>query len=156
MTPRRVCFVCTGNICRSPMAEVVLRTLAERAGGPELVVSSAGTGDWHVGSSMDPRAAAALVAAGYPDHPHVARQMDRTSLEHQDLVVALDRRHLEALRALGAAPGDHLALLRSFDPEARGSLDVPDPYYGQPADFTACLALVEAGCRGLLEHLAAP
>jgi len=100
----QVCFVCTGNICRSPMAEVVLRTLADRTPtgqgslGDQLEVSSAGTGPWHVGEAMDPRAADVLVASGYLDPGHRARQFQVAWLDQLDLVVCLDRRHLETLR----------------------------------------------------------
>lgn len=157
--PFGVCFVCTGNICRSPMAEVVLRDLAARrplAGGTladRLRISSAGTSRWHVGEPMDPRARAALEARGYRDHGHVARQLDRRQLTELDLVVALDRTHL--------VPGG--VLLRSFEPDGRPGtpagdqperLDVPDPYYGEAAGFAECLAIVERGCRGLADRLA--
>ncbi|HMD45652.1 MAG TPA: hypothetical protein VKG43_05810, partial [Acidimicrobiales bacterium] len=103
--PFAVCFVCTGNICRSPMADVVLRHLAEEQvlgdGSPlagRLRVSSAGTGPWHEGEPMDPRARHALAARGHTDHGHVARQISRAQLERVDLVVGLTRRHAETLR----------------------------------------------------------
>ena len=152
----RVCFVCTGNICRSPMAEVVLGQLAREVGLSErLSVSSAGTGPWHEGEPMDPRAQDALNAAGYTDHGHVAHQFDPSRLAEFDLVVGLDRRHRQTLASLagGRAADDRLVLLRSFDPEAGGAVDVPDPYYGEAADFARCLGLVEAGCRGLAAAL---
>lgn len=154
-TPLRVCFVCTGNICRSPMAEVVLRTLG--VDSPvlrhRLEVSSAGTGNWHEGEPMDPRARRALEAAGYADHGHVARPIDRATLSQMSLVVGLDRRHQQILRSRTAADPPEIVLLRQFDPAAGGALDVPDPYYGDGEEFGACLAMVEAGCRGLLAEL---
>jgi protein-tyrosine phosphatase len=148
VTPYAVCLVCTGNICRSPMAEVVLRRLAWNRpfeGGTladRLRITSGGTGPWHVGEGMDPRARAALAARGYQDHGHVARQVDGRQLRQVDLVVALDHSHL----VTGAV------LLRSFDPAAPQDLDVPDPYYD--GSFDECLATIEAGCRGLVEWLA--
>ena len=162
----RVTFVCTGNICRSPMAEVVLRRLAaDRAladgssVGDRLLVASAGTANWHAGQPIDPRAGAALADRGYVDHGHVARAFEPVWLETTDLVVCMDRGHRQTLAGLGrAAAGDdrheeRLVLLRSYDPSARGAVDVPDPYSGNQQDFVECLAMVESGCRGLLEHL---
>jgi protein-tyrosine phosphatase len=161
-----VTFVCTGNICRSPMAEVVLRDLAGSAGladgsrvGDHLEIASAGTGNWHAGEPMDPRAAVALAARGFTDHGHVARAFEPVWFDETDLVVCMDRKHRQTLAGLArAAAGDdrheeRLVLLRSFDPGARGSIDVPDPYYGDEDDFSSCLAMVEAGCCGLLGHL---
>jgi protein-tyrosine phosphatase len=162
-----VIFVCTGNICRSPMGDAVLRHLAaDRALGDgsvlgdRLAVSSAGTGGWHVGEPMDPRASAALERRGYADQGHRARAFDTRWLPGVDLVVCMDRGHRQTLVSLGrAAVGDdryddRLVLMRSFGPRAGGDPDVPDPYYGDDADFERCLDLVEAGCRGLVEHLA--
>ncbi len=160
--PYRVCFVCTGNICRSPMAEVVLRKLAADTAvdgpatlGQRLEVSSARTGPWHEGEPMDARAHAALRRRGYPPGRHVARQVQRARLADLDLVVALDRRHHETLRSLGGPTVEgRLVMLRAFDGDAGGALDVPDPYYGDDADFTRCLLEVEAACRGLAAALA--
>jgi protein-tyrosine phosphatase len=162
-----IVFVCTGNICRSPMADVVLRHLAADrwladggALGERLVVASAGTGGWHEGEPMDPRARAALERRGYTDHGHRARAFDTASLSASELVVCMDRGHRQTLASRArAAAGDYrhddrLVLLRSFAGRAGGDPDVPDPYYGDDADFEHCLDLVEAGCRGLVEHLA--
>lgn len=148
-----LCFVCTGNICRSPMAEVVVRRLAAdraRSGGvlaDRLAVTSAGTGPWHVGEPMDPRARAALEQRGYRDHGHVAHELDRRRLGDLDLLVALDRTHL--------FPGPPGVLLRTFEPIEPGTLDVPDPYYGDEQDFAACLEIIERSCAGLVDWLAA-
>ena len=153
----RVCFVCSGNICRSPTAEVVLRTLVEEAGlADSVVVESAGTGDWHVGAGADDRAVAALRRRGYPMRLHCARQIRAADLARCDLLVALDAEHARALRRLagGSEQAAKVRLLRSFDPAAEaGDLDVPDPYYGGPRTFDHVLDLVEAGCRGLLDEV---
>jgi protein-tyrosine phosphatase len=153
----RICFVCTGNICRSPMAEAVMRGLLEKQGLEHAVeVDSAGTTSWHVGDPADRRAVAALREAGYDGSGHRAQAFDRSWLADRDLVVALDSDHLDELRAL-AAGGPHrtrVALLRSFDVDADpDDLDVADPYYGSADDFTAVLAQVEAGCRGIIREL---
>jgi protein-tyrosine phosphatase len=158
--PYRIVFVCTGNICRSPMAEVITRALAastDLADGTTLAdhleVRSAGTGPWHEGEPMHPLAQAALVRAGYPDHPHVAHQVVSAELGSVDLLVALDRRHQQTLRSLGADP-DRLALLRAFDPAAGAAADVPDPYYGDDEVFGECRDMIAAGCAGLVATLA--
>jgi protein-tyrosine phosphatase len=134
------------------MAAMILRHMAE--GTPlaaRLDVTSAGTGPWHEGEPMDSRAAAALEALGYVDLGHVARQIRARELPDYDLVVALDRRHLQTLRGLTTGDlGDRLVLLRRYDPASGGDLDVPDPYYGGGPEFEQCAAMVEAGCRGLL------
>jgi protein-tyrosine phosphatase len=109
---------------------------------------------------MDPRAAEVLHAHGYVDHGHRARAFETAWLEDTDLVVSMARHHHQTLRGLArhraGGRDDHevkLVLLRSYDPRAQGNMDVPDPYYGERADFEACLAMIEAGCRGLVEHL---
>jgi len=156
----RIAFVCTGNICRSPMAEVITRALAsstELTDGTTLAdhleVRSAGTGPWHEGEPMHPLARTALIRAGYPDHKHVAHQIVSAELGSIELMVALDRRHQQTLRSLGADPG-RLALLRSFDPAAGAAADVPDPYYGDDAVFDDCRDMIAAGCTGLIASLA--
>lgn len=159
--PYRICFVCTGNICRSPMGEVVLRRMLENAGLDErVVVDSAGISSWHVGDGADPRTVAVLKRGGYDGARHLARQFDVDWFADRDLVLAADKGHMRALRAM-AAPGggeeavDHVRLLREFDPDAvaANTLELSDPYYGGTHEFTQCLAEVEAACRGLVEHL---
>ncbi|MFT3715536.1 MAG: low molecular weight protein-tyrosine-phosphatase [Gordonia sp. (in: high G+C Gram-positive bacteria)] len=141
-----VCFVCTGNICRSPMAESIFAAAVQEAGLSDVVrVSSAGTGGWHVGEPADNRARTELVANGYPDH-HVAAQLDADRLS-ADLLVALDSSHVRELSRKRL--GDRVRLLRSFDPHADGE-DVPDPYYGGPEDFAAVREQIEAAVPGLL------
>ncbi|WP_128377488.1 low molecular weight protein-tyrosine-phosphatase [Streptomyces cavernae] len=149
-----VCFVCTGNICRSPMAESVFRARIEEAGLESLVeVDSAGTGGWHEGDGADPRAVAVLEANGYGG-AHTARQFHAEWFSRLDLVIALDSGHLRALRRLAPTPADadKVRLLRSYDPAATPDhdLDVPDPYYGDMDGFEECLEMVEAASDGLL------
>jgi protein-tyrosine phosphatase len=153
----RVCFVCLGNICRSPAAEAVLRRLLDEEGMTGLVeVDSAGTARYHVGDRADPRTLAEAARRGIPID-HRARQLTRNELAEWDLVIAMDAQNLGDLRAM-ADPGDldRLHLLRSFDPAARGSgviADVPDPYYGDEDGFSEMFDLIEPACRGLVEHL---
>jgi protein-tyrosine phosphatase len=158
--PYRIVFVCTGNICRSPMAEVITRSLAgstELGDGTALTdhvdVRSAGTGPWHEGEPMHDLASEALVRAGYPRHGHVAHQFRSSQLGQIDLMVALDRRHQQTLRGLGADP-DRLVLLRAFDPASGAAADVPDPYYGDEGVFDECRDMIAAACSGLVTSLA--
>jgi protein-tyrosine phosphatase len=160
--PTRICFVCSGNICRSPTAEVVLRAkLAEAGLADEVVIDSAGTGPWHAGKDMDPRARQALVRRGYAPPLHVARQFTATDFAERDLVIALDAGHvarLGQLARLADDPADAAAsirLLRSYDPAAvaAGELDVPDPYYDGEAEYEAALDQIEAACAPLAELL---
>ncbi|MFJ4785965.1 low molecular weight protein-tyrosine-phosphatase [Streptomyces sp. NPDC088794] len=148
----RVCFVCTGNICRSPMAESVFRARIAEAGLADRVgVDSAGTGGWHEGDGADPRTVAVLEEHGY-EGEHTARQFLSSWFDRLDLVVALDAGHLRALRRLAPTPEDaaKVRLLRSYDPAAGDDLDVPDPYYGGLDGFEECLEMVEAASEGLL------
>lgn len=149
----RVCFVCTGNICRSPMAEIVFRARVAEAGLDELVeVDSAGTGGWHEGDGADPRTVAVLEDNGYVGD-HTARHFRSSWFSRLDLVIALDSGHLGALRRLAPTEQDaeKVRLLRSYDPAAgEDDLDVPDPYYGGLDGFEECLEMVEAASTGLL------
>jgi low molecular weight protein-tyrosine phosphatase len=154
-TPTRLCFVCMGNICRSPTAEAVMADLVRREGlGGVVTVASAGTGDWHVGDPPDARAAAEATRRGVPMRG-TAKQFRRADFGRFDMVLAMDEENARALRRL--APDDEargkVRLLRSFDPAAGGNLAVPDPYYGGPEGFSRVFDMVEAACRGLLDHL---
>jgi low molecular weight protein-tyrosine phosphatase len=155
----RILFVCMGNICRSPTAEGVMRSLLEREGlDGRIELDSAGTGGWHVGAPPDGRATEAARRRGIAVTGE-ARQATVHDLEAHDLVLAMDRENLRDLRAL--APDDEtrakIRLLREFDPRAvaAGELDVPDPYYGGERGFEEILDIVEAACRGLLDDLRA-
>ena len=153
----RICFVCSGNICRSPIAEVVMRRLVEDSGLADAVdVDSAGTGDWHVGERADRRAVSVLHDSGYDGSAHRARQFEPGWFSDRDLVVALDRGHLRELHALArsAAERDAVRLLRSFDDDAPPDADVADPYYGDHRHFRDVLDQVERACRGLLDEVA--
>ena len=122
-TPYRIAFVCLGNICRSPMADVVLSELLDRAGlATKVEVSSCGTGTWHLGEPMDPRAAAQLRAEGYDASAHRAQKFDDTWLG-RDLVLAMDAKNLAEI-SNGAGVSDRIRMFRSFDPSTDGARQI--------------------------------
>lgn len=150
----RICFVCTGNICRSPTAEGILRHLLVEAGLEGHEVSSAGTMAYHVGELPDPRTRAAakrrgLVLQSRAQH-FVARHLDE-----QDLVFALDASHFEHLQKLKGTRSvrAEIRLLRELDPLAAGDLDVPDPYYSDEAAFDLVYEMCLRACRELVRSL---
>lgn len=155
--PFRVSFVCTGNICRSPMAEVVLRSLAERAGlSDRIAIESAATGDWHVGERADQRTIDALDRAGYDGTHHRARQFDAGDFPALDLIVAFDRGQSRILRnqAPSRLDQDKVRLLLEFDSELAPLHDVPDPYYSDAATFDRVLGMIERSTSALFRQLA--
>ncbi|MFF0490587.1 low molecular weight protein-tyrosine-phosphatase [Nocardia sp. NPDC004068] len=143
-----VTFICTGNICRSPMAEKIFVGYLERAGlGDRVRVSSAGTTAWHVGADADPRTTAVLRRHGYPVG-HIAAMVGADHL-NADLVVSLATSHDREMTRL-RVPAGRRRLLRSFDPDA-DSVDVPDPYYGGDAEFELVREQIEAAMPALLD-----
>jgi protein-tyrosine phosphatase len=153
----RICVVCLGNICRSPMAAAVLDHLIARAGLSEAVtVTSAGTGDWHIGEPADPRTLATLHERGLDGTTHRARRFTATEFGRYDLILAMDHDNYTTLRRMAPADADlsRLRMFRSFDHEVDDSqLDVPDPYYGGRDGFAHVLAQVERAAAGLVETL---
>jgi protein-tyrosine phosphatase len=153
----RLLFVCLGNICRSPTAEGVMRSLVHEAGlQDEVELESAGTGSWHVGSPPDARASAAARSRGIA-LDGASRQVTPEDFDHFDLLLAMDRSNLRELRRL--APSEEarakMRLLREFDPAGAEAedLDVPDPYYGAPGGFEEVFDLVHGACEGLVEQI---
>jgi protein-tyrosine phosphatase len=146
--PLHVTFICSGNICRSPMAEKMFaHQISERGLAGDVRVTSAGTGDWHAGEGADNRANRVLRDHGYPTQ-HRARRIDEDHLS-ADLVVALGRNHLRILRDMGVPP-ERLRMLRSFDPKSGAHpLDVEDPYYGTHDDFEDVFTVIDAALPGL-------
>ncbi len=152
----RILFVCLGNICRSPTAEGVFRTIAAREAGAtarQLVVDSAGTADYHIGAPPDPRTIAAAARRGYDLSALRARQVDSADFRQFHLILAMDRANLRTLQRL--APARHQARVGLFLDYAPGleRREVPDPYYGGPEDFERVIDLVETASRGLLAAL---
>ncbi|HEY7325409.1 MAG TPA: low molecular weight protein-tyrosine-phosphatase [Streptosporangiaceae bacterium] len=156
--PYRICVVCLGNICRSPMGERVLAAEVAAAGlAGRVVVDSAGTGDWHLGEPMDHRARTELGRRGLAGDGHEARQIQPDWLDDYDLLLAMDRSNLAALRTMARGRRElagRIAMLRSFDPAATAGAEVPDPYYGGPENYAEVFDLVDAAAKGLVSHLA--
>jgi protein-tyrosine phosphatase len=146
-----VLFVCTGNICRSPTAEAVLRRKAELAGLADRVrVASCGTHDYHIGDPPDPRSRAHAARRGYDLSDLRASCLAQEDASEYEVIVALDRGHERILkRQFGPAK---VRLLTSWLADAP-SADVPDPYYGGASDFEHALDLIERACEGLLVEL---
>jgi protein-tyrosine phosphatase len=148
-----VLFVCTGNICRSPTAEGVLRHQAKLAGLEDrLLIDSAGTHGYHIGDPPDKRSIAAARRRGIDLSSLRARRVIRQDFEKFDYVLALDRGHFDLLHA--DCPPSHVKRLSLFLSHLGEDLhDVPDPYYGNSKDFEHALDLIERGCAALLAHI---
>jgi protein-tyrosine phosphatase len=157
----RVTVVCSGNICRSPIGEYVLREAFDRAGLDARVrVDSAAIGSWHLGEGADRRSVQVLAEHGLDARDHVVRQITRGWFGDQDepdLLLAMDFSHHADLRRL--APHAEIRMLREFDPTFEGrprdevDLDVPDPYYGSVRDFAEVYSMVEAAAPGVVAHV---
>ena len=145
------------------MAEAVLRDRVERVGLGDVVVDSAGTGDWHLGYPADPRSLATLAANDYDLDGHIARQITHDWFDSLDLVLAMDSSNFQDLQRLAARAGvePDLHMLRTFDPDLahvsqpHPDLDVPDPYYGGADGFTDVLRMIEQAADGLMTQLPA-
>ena len=151
----RVCFVCLGNICRSPTAEGVMRRLVVDARLEDhIVIDSAGTAAYHAGEPADVRSAATAQERGVV-LTSIARQFLARDFERFDYVLAMDRENLEALGELAPDPEAkaRIELLRHFEAARGNETDVPDPYYGGPRGFDRVFQICESGCIGLLEHI---
>jgi protein-tyrosine phosphatase len=154
----RLCFVCLGNICRSPTAEAVMRARIAAAGvGDRVTVESAGTAAWHLGEPSDRRAIGEARRRGIAMEGR-AQQFTAADFARFDLVLAMDRQNAADLRRIARTREDasKVRLLREFDRHApAGDLDVPDPYFGGADGFEEVFDMVERACAGLLEHLRA-
>lgn len=154
----RVLFVCLGNICRSPTAEVVFRAkIAERGLLAEIEIDSAGTGGWHAGNAPDRRAIVEAEQRGLSMTGR-ARQVNASDLRDFDLVIAMDESNRRDLLALATDDEirERVQLLRDWDPEAAAhDLGVPDPYYGGAREFAEMFDIVERACERLADDIAA-
>jgi len=151
----KVCFVCLGNICRSPTAEAVFRVQVEAAGlAARFEIDSAGTGGWHAGELADPRTRRTALGRGV-EITHRARQLLRADLERFDHLLAMDAENLATVRGLARREQERakVQLLRAFDPEARPGAEVLDPYHS--GRFEEVFDLCERVCAGLLARLRA-
>lgn len=148
-------FVCTGNICRSPTAEGVLRKLVADAGLADLVViDSAGTHGYHVGEAPDARSQAHARRRGYDLSRLRARRFSGEDFHAFDLILAMDREHHAMLARLAPpSTGQKLRMMLEFARRPGGGNEVPDPYYGGPDGFELVLDLIEDAAEGLLDHL---
>jgi protein-tyrosine phosphatase len=147
----RVLFVCTGNICRSPTAEGVLRVRADAA-GLNCEVASAGMGGWHVGEAPDERSMQAALSKGYDLSAQSAQQVEPEDFHRYDHIIAMDQGHLRQLKNVphqgGAA---HISLMMDWAGGERG-IDVPDPYYGEGDGFKTVLEMIEVAVDGFIEQ----
>ncbi|MFD1327819.1 low molecular weight protein-tyrosine-phosphatase [Mycoplana ramosa] len=149
MAPLSILFVCLGNICRSPLAEGILRHLVSEEGhGQDFVIDSAGTGGWHVGHAPDERAIAVAADHGIDISRLKARKVSSADFDRFDLILALDRSNLRDLTDV--APPIRRASIELFSIRAFGTLeDIPDPYYGDTAEFETVYRLLYRGCASI-------
>lgn len=150
----KVIFVCMGNICRSPTAEVVFRHLVESAGVSEhFLIDSAGTHDYHIGSPPDKRTQHAALQRGYDMSGLRGRQVEVADFDRFDYVLAMDHANLATLRRLCPdGKRERLGLFLEYA-SRHDEREVPDPYYGGGKGFERVLDLVEDAAEGLLEHI---
>lgn len=151
----RIVTVCTGNICRSPMAEyLIARALQEEGLDDAVEVTSGGTTSWEEGEPIDPRAGALLRARGIDPSSHRAKQVGPRQLQQADLVLALDHDHLGPLRRQGGKDvTGRTHLLREFDPDAGDDLGIRDPWYGDREDFESAAHMIDAAVPGIVDHV---
>lgn len=150
-----VLFICLGNICRSPAAEGIMKTIVERAGlADEFVIDSAGIGDWHVGQLPDGRMRKCGVKHGYRFDSH-ARQFQKSDFKQFDTIVVMDNENYRTITSMASTQADKDKVIRMGDflTEHREYTIVPDPYYGDYSDFELVITLLEDACQGLLKFL---
>ena len=151
----RILTVCTGNICRSPMAEYAVRDALDRAGlGDRAKVASVGTTGWERGNPIDPRAGALLRRHGIDPAGHRARRMVDAEVQGADLVLALDHDHVDPLRRLlGPQAGETLHMVRDFAPKTVEDTGIRDPWYGDEGDFETTWQQIDEAVPGIIDHV---
>lgn len=148
---QRILVVCLGNICRSPMAEGILKQLVKERGLIQSIeLDSAGTGAYHIGSNPDNRAQEVCLSKGIT-LDHKARQVNRFDFDAFDYIIAMDSSNYDALKKI--APHHRLYMMRAFDPLAQSDLNVPDPYYGGIQGFHEVYEMLHRSGNGLLDHI---
>ena len=149
--PYRVLAVCTGNICRSPLVEYLLRDACDDAGlAPRVEIASAGTTGYEVGNPIDPRAGAILENRDTDPSAHRAQAITAQMLRESDLILALDDDHIAPLYRLAGSDTDKIRMIRSFDPEAGDDLGIRDPWYGSESDFDTAAEQIDAAIPGIV------
>ena len=153
----RVCFVCLGNICRSPTAEGIMKSMIQKENLQHLIrVDSAGTSAFHKGEPADPRSQKAARVRGY-DLTSRARGFSKREIGEFHYIIAMDTTNKQRLLSMcsNGPQKEKISLLRDFDPDAPPESSVPDPYYGGEDGFETVLDICERGCAGLLESIKA-
>jgi len=151
--PIHVLFVCLGNICRSPLAEIIVQGQAEKKGlSSQFLFASAGTGDWHVGGLADVRSAQTATQHGLDLSLHRAQQITSNQVGNWDWFVAMDDDNRMNLLAMGV-PENRLLMMRQFETDSSTILDVPDPYYGGADGFEDAYHMLCDNADSILEHL---
>jgi len=153
--PRRLLFICLGNICRSPAADGVMRHIVMQHGcEAEFAIDSAGMGNWHVGQLPDSRMRACGARHGYK-FDHRARQFSRADFSRFDLLIVMDHGNYRAVcnMARTEAEREKIVMLADYMHSHPGQTVIPDPYYGDTLDFEFALELIEDACNGLLEAI---
>jgi protein-tyrosine phosphatase len=151
----RICFVCEGNIIRSPLAKNMIQHMLKEKGLSDTYhLDSAGTSAYHVGEKPDSRMRQVAQERGY-EYTGRARQFQRGEMDQFDLIIAMDQTNYRILQGWAKTTSDasKIRLMREFDPESRGDLDVPDPYYGGMEGFKTTFDVVKRSCEGLLLEL---
>ena len=147
---KKILFVCLGNICRSPMAEFVMKDLVRREGkAQDYLISSAATSHWEVGNPIYPPAEAVLRRRGIPMEPRQARQLEEKDYDRWHRIIAMDQRNLQDLTELFGGDPDHkIHLLMEYTGKAQ---EIADPYF--TGDFETAFSQIRQGCQSLLEVL---
>jgi protein-tyrosine phosphatase len=152
---KRICFVCLGNIVRSPLAEALFwREVVQKGIANHYMADSAGTGDWHAGESPDARMRRVAARHGLI-YDHRARQVQAEDLDFFDMIIAMDRENRDHLLSLSRIPEHRqkIHLLREYDPQGGPDVSVPDPYYGGVDGFEYIYDMIQRSVEGLLEGL---
>lgn len=150
-----ISFVCLGNICRSPLAQGVFQDLVnQKKLEQKIIVTSAGTGGWHIGDLPDERMRRTAQSKGIQLESR-ARQFQSADFNRFNLVLAMDHSNLARLEEIAPSnlSPEKLMLFRSFDPECNGNQDVPDPYYGGAKGFEEVYSMVKRTCPPLLDYI---